>query len=172
MMLGAPAWPPAGGQTVVSSVSRVEPRVDGSIRIVLRDSVDRDFSGSVADPAVQSLLVGAVRDSVDAGVRIDALGLLRDRIDHTEVRSTFLAALRLDPDDGVRIKTLELLRPAAARPAVSSAVLEALRADRSALVRAQAADLLTVGSRGSAELAGVFQELMQRQKNLDVRRQG
>ena len=72
-------WVPGGpygarGPRVASGrrpdgVSRVEPHGDGSVRIVLRDSVGRDFSGSVADPAVQSLLVAAVRDSADAGGR-------------------------------------------------------------------------------------------------------
>jgi hypothetical protein len=160
------------GQPVVSSVSHVEKMGDGSVRIVLQDSVARELSGRLDDQAVQSLLLTAARNTVDPAVRVDALDLLRGGISSPEVRDTLLEALRKDPNDGVRMKALESLRPLAGEPNVRAVLLDALREDRNAMVRANAVDVLTMGNAQNSELAGALQELMQREENLDVRRQG
>ncbi len=161
-----------GEQPVVSAVSHVEKMGDGLVRIVLQDSVARELSGRLDDQAVQSLLLAAARNTVDPAIRVDALDLLRGGISSPEVRDTLLAALRKDPNDGVRMKALESLRPLAGEPQVRAVLLDALREDRNAMVRANAVDVLTMGNAQNSELAGALQELMQREENLDVRRQG
>jgi HEAT repeat protein len=100
------------------------------------------------------------------------LDLLRGRVGDAAVRDTLLEVLRKDPDDGVRMKALETLRPLAAQADVRIVLLEALRADRNPMVRAHAVDVLTMGDAQNSDLAGALQELMQREENLDVRRQG
>lgn len=159
-------------QKIVSSVSQVESRGDGLVRIVVNDSVARELSGRLEDKAVQSLLVSAVRSGFDPEVRADALELLRSVVSEPAVRDTILEALVKDSDDGVRMKALESLRSIATQPDVRAGLIEALRADRNAMVRANAVDVLTMGNSLNSDLAGVLQELMQREENLDVRRQG
>lgn len=164
--------PSAAEPVVVSAVNQVESLGNGQIRIVFQDSVARELSGRIEDQRVQSLLVSAVRNTPDPAVRVDSLDLLRGRAGDAAVRDTLLEVLRKDPDDGVRMKALETLRPLAAQADVRVVLLEALRADRNPMVRAHAVDVLTMGDAQNSDLAGALQELMQREENLDVRRQG
>lgn len=160
------------GSATMSSVNQIEPLGNGRVRIVLQDAVSRELSGKLDDDKVQSLLVSAARNAPDPAVRLDSLDLLRDRISDPDVRETLLAALRKDPADGVRMRALEALRPLAAQPDVRAVLLDALREDRNAMVRAHAVNVLTLGDAQNSDLAGALQELMQREENLDVRREG
>jgi hypothetical protein len=163
---------PGDRAAVTSSVSHVEPLGDGRVRIVMQDSVAREMAGRIDDQAVRALLVSAARQTHDPAVRVDSLEMLRSRVEYPEVRAMLLEVLRKDPNDGVRMKALDTLRPVAEQPEVRTVLLDALREDQNAMVRAHAVDLLTMGTAPSSDLAGALQELMQREENVEVRRQG
>lgn len=160
------------GSADFSAVHQIEPLSNGRVRIVLQDAVSRELSGKLDEQRVHSLLLSAARTAPDPAVRVDSLDLLRGRLGDSDVRNTLLAALRDDPDDGVRMRALDSLRPLAAQSDVRAVLLRVLREDRNAMVRAHAVNVLTHGDAPASDLAGALQELMQREENLDVRREG
>lgn len=117
----------------------------GSDRVRLRYEMltRRSLDGTSADPEIRRLLTGTLRDSPNAGLRLDAIDALRSRVEDPEVRQALLGALRDDRNVGARLKALDALQGVAAGDAeVRAAVLQTLQADDNAGVRVRAVDLL------------------------------
>jgi HEAT repeat protein len=155
--------------TTIANVDfhETDPRSD---RISLTyDTLRRtSLSGTAGDPRIRRVLVDTVRDSRNAGLRLEALEVLRGHADDREVRAALVRAVRDDDNAGARLKALEALRGRAADdPEVRGAIVEALVKDTNPGVRVRAIDALQ-GTRGPETLA-VLKRLADQDPNEYVR---
>ena len=126
------------------------------------------LSGTASDPRIRRVLVDTVRDNRNAGLRLEALDVLRRHVDDRDVRQALLRAVREDENAGARLKALEALTGrAAGDPEVRGAIVQALLRDPNPGVRVRAIDALK-GTRGPETLA-VLRRLADRDPNEYVR---
>ncbi len=135
---------PAAGSSL-NSLS-VDPRTD-QVTVGYNTLSRGQIVGPVADPEIRRLLVATVRDSFNAGLRLDALDALRDQAGESEVREALMRTLRQDRNPGARLKAIEALEARAAQDAeVRGAILQALLRDGNPGVRVRAIDALAAAS--------------------------
>lgn len=150
------------GVTNVSAVA-ADPKSD---RIkVSYDTLKRaSLEGSAQDPAIRRLLVATVRDSLNAGLRLDALDALSRQAGDDEVRQTLVRTVREDANPGARLRALDALEGGVRHdPLVRAAVVGALLKDGNPGVRVRAMDILA-GARDS-ETRRVFERLAREDPN-------
>jgi len=152
-----------------SSVRSVEPDASGHVRISVDDIHRRQVSGSLSDENIQQLLMEAARAESNPGLRVESIGLLKNKVDSEEVRNALLDALTRDPNPGVRLKALEGLRPYAGNSAVRKTLASVLVKDDNAGVRVQAIDLLT--THRDESIVGALQSALEFEDNTYVRAQ-
>jgi hypothetical protein len=156
-------------------VSDVEPQSDGSVRIVVDQTQQKTITGSLDDQRVRTLLLDAVRDPNNAGLRADSVDLLTRRAQSAEIRGALIYLVVHDQNDGVRLKAMEGLRPFVSEPDVRGALSSALLTDANPGVRTQAIDLLIQSSGGDPSVnidratIGTLQQLMSQEKVPSVR---
>jgi len=150
-----------------SSVRSVEPDASGKVQISVDEVRRHVVSGQLHDPRIQELLLSAVREESNPGVRVESIGFLKDSADSEQVRETLLYALTHDPNAGVRLKALEGLKPYAGNLAVRRTLAVVLQKDDNPGVRVQAIDLLTMHHDDS--IVGVLQDVVQKEDNNYVR---
>jgi len=176
------AFPGAG---LPSLGHRPEPATEGAATIAnvdfhendpLSDHVSLTFdtlrrtslSGTASDPRIRRVLVDTVRDNRNAGLRLEALDVLRRHVDDRDVRQALLRAVREDDNAGARLKALEALTGrAAGDPEVRGAIVQALLKDPNPGVRVRAIDALK-DTRGPETLA-VLRRLAEQDPNEYVR---
>ncbi len=154
-------------EPVATQVRYIEPADSGEVRIVVEETRQRVLSGRLDEATIRQLLLRAVRDPSDPGVRAESIELLRSRPETEEVRQALLYALANDPNDGVRLKALEGLRDYATDAETRKALSRVLLNDRNPGIRAMAIDLL-VESR-TQDIVGTLQQLLLREDNSYVR---
>lgn len=154
-------------EPMYSSVRSVEPDSSGRIQIAVDDVRRRIVRGNAQDPGIQGLLLSAVREESNPGVRVESIGILKNGADSEPVRQALLEAVKSDPNPGVRLKALEGLKPYASDPAVRKMLAAVLLRDDNAGVRVQAIDLLT--SHHDEALVGVLQQVVAQEDNSYVR---
>jgi hypothetical protein len=142
-----PAAPAPGGEPEVSAanvsnIHAITPRPDGTLDISLATTRRRVISGKVDDPRIQELLVLAVSQMPNSGLRLDSIELLKGRSQDEQIRAALVGALRNDRNSGVRLKAIESLRGFASDAGVRSALMEVLLTDQNPGVRIAAIDLL------------------------------
>ncbi len=126
------------------------------------------LSGTPDDPRIRRVLVDTVRGNRNAGLRLEALDVLRRHVDDREVRLALLRAVREDENAGARLKALEALKGhAAGDPEVRGVILQALLKDTNPGVRVRAIDALR-DTRGPETLA-VLKRLADEDPNEYVR---
>jgi anti-sigma factor RsiW len=152
---------------VAARVRYVEPDANGRLQIVVDETRQRVISGRLEDDAIRRLMLTAVRDSADPGLRAESVELLKSSCDLEEVRQALLYALQHDANPGVRLKALEGLKPFASEPEARKVLSRVLLADDNPGVRTQAIDLLVQSKR--PEVAGVLQQVLQKEDNNYVR---
>lgn len=156
--LGAPGAGPAPiGAAVspgaaVSSILSLESAPDRDhVRLSYDTSQRAQIEGSATDPAIRQLLVATVRDSLNAGLRLDAIEALGRHSEDDEVRRTLIDALLADDNAGARLLAIEALHGRMAADAdVRQAMLDAVRTDINPGVRVRATDLLSAAPVGPA----------------------
>jgi hypothetical protein len=161
-----------------SRVSDIETQRDGSVRIVVDETRQKTVSGNLDDLRIKNLLLEAVRDPRNPGLRADSASLLSQRAQSAEIRGALVYLVGHDPYDGVRLKAMEGLKAFATDPEVRVALSQALLNDANPGVRTQAIDMLIPGPGDHAfpnidqAMIGTLQELMQRENNPSVRQRG
>lgn len=167
--LGGRWQPPMnpGAAPLATRVRYVEPSNDGRVRIGVEETQERVLSGHLADENIRSLLVSAAREAPDPGLRVESMDLLKTQPGSDEVRRALVTALLYDSNAVVRLKALDGLRPFTGSTEVRKAVAQSLMTDQDAGVRTQAIDLLT--THHEPDVAGVLQELLQRDQDTYVR---
>ncbi len=154
------------GDDVFSTVRSVQPDSAGHVQIALDETRRRVVSGDVSDPAIQKFLVAAASEENPA-VRVESVGLLKDRAASSEVRDVLLNALAHDANAEVRLKALEGLKGLAGDAAVRKTLAQVLQSDDNAAVRLEAISLLV--TRHDDTMVGVLQSLVQKDGNSAVR---
>jgi hypothetical protein len=159
-----------------SRVRDVEPAANGKVQIVLDETRQRTVSGTLGDQRIQVLLLSAVKDPSDPGLRAESAELLNPSAESSEVRDALIYAMLHDQNSGVRLNVIKGLKPLAQQPDVVAALTQVLLTDANPGMRTQAIDLLTRGlnEQGQAlsydrQVIGAMQELMQREHNSYVR---
>jgi hypothetical protein len=113
--------------------------------------------GRVDDPAIRRLLLDTVRDGDNAGLRLDAIGLLEEQVADDEVRGALIGTLRDDRNAGARLRALAALDGQSADPLVRDAMTEALLRDENLGVRVRAINAL--GRTGDPRLGPLMRRL-------------
>ena len=150
-----------------SNVQSVEPGDSGKVQIAVDEVRRRVVSGDLEDPRIQQLLLSAVREESNPGVRVESIGVLKDSPDSAVVRQALIDAVSHDPNAGVRLKALEGLKQYASDARVRKALANVLLKDDNAGVRGQAIDLLTAHYDDS--IVGVLQDVMQKEDDSYIR---
>jgi plasmid stability protein len=155
--------------SVVSGIRSVQPDpTTGQIRVDLDETHSKVITGSADSAMIQELLLRAVRDQANPGLRVESIEILKNHSGSAGVRRALLQALARDPNPGVRLKALEGLKAfSSSDEEVRKALTQALLSDKNPAVRIQAIDLLTK-DRDEA-LVGVLQALVQTEDNNYVR---
>ncbi len=155
-----------GTPPLFSSVRSVEPDASGRIQISVDDVTRRVVSGDPNDPHIQALLLTAVREESNPGIRVESIGILQSRAGTEEVRRALLDAVSHDPNSAVRLKALQGLKTYSASADVRQTLASVLLKDDDPNVRVQAIDLLTA-HRDDA-LVGVLQQIVEKEDNAYV----
>jgi hypothetical protein len=161
---------PAGeAGSTVAGVSDLEADPE-SDRISLSYDVLRRASlqGSTKDPRIRRLLVETVRDSLNAGLRLEALLALSRQVEEEDARAALLRAVSEDDNPGARLMAVGALGRLAGRDAeVRGALVRALLSDGNPGVRVRAIDVL--GEARSPETFPLFERLSREDPNDYVR---
>lgn len=134
----------APGDLRINNISQVPTaNENGKVRI----SVDADhhmtLEGSLDDPRIRQVLVNAVKDYDNPGIRHDSLECLRSNPRNPSVRDALLYAMQNDPNAGLRLDALQAAEELDWTPEVRQAFLTALEKDKNPGVRVAAVDVLT-----------------------------
>lgn len=164
-----PGFPPPAGQPVqpgargslTTDLHSVEVEPGGKQVNLTYDTRSRgSLQGRVEDPAIRRLLADTVRESSNAGLRLDAIGLLEGQAGDADVRQALVHALRDDRNAGARLRALAALESQASTdPAVRDAMSDALLRDDNLGVRVRAIDAL--GRTGDPRLEPLMRRLAQ-----------
>jgi hypothetical protein len=150
-----------------SRVRYVEPVGSGKVQIVVDETRQRVLSGNLADASIQRMLLTAMKDPSDAGLRVESADLLKNQPQSAEVRHALLYALQHDPNAGVRLKALDGLKQFADDEETRKTLTQVLLKDDNPGVRTQVIDLLI--PHHSDSMVGVLQELMGKEDNGYIR---
>jgi HEAT repeat protein len=150
-----------------STVRSIEPDNSGKFQIAVDEVRRRVVTGDPDDSRIRELLLNAIHEESNAGVRAESAGALKELADSSEVRKALLDSVSHDPSPAVRLKALEGLKPWAGEPDVRKSVAEVLLRDENASVRVQAIDVLTAHHDDS--IVGVLQDAVQKEDNSYVR---
>lgn len=160
----------SGGSSEGGAVSRiryVDTGIPGRVRLVVDETRQRELSGEIGDASIRRLLLSALSDPSDPGLRADSVDLLRADSEHADVREALANALRTDTNSGVRLRALEGLRRYAGEAETREALCEVLLTDDNPAIRTQAIDMLV--QHKDSDIAGVLQELVRKEENSYIR---
>ena len=152
----------------ISGISRVTPDPQtGMVHITMDAERRLTLEGSVDDPRIQQVLLYAVKNYENPGIRHDTLEALRGRSTDPAIREALLYALRHDPNDGVRLEALQSIRELAWNPEVRATILEALQKDTNPGIRITAINVLL--EHADETVMPALQEVAKRDSNPYVR---
>ena len=135
---------------------------DGKVRLSLDRIQQGEVEGSLSDEAVRRLLLSTIRNSSDAGLRVDSVELLMGQSE-PDVREVLLQSATKDPNAAVRLKALEGLRAFRTDEQTRSALLSVIQYDDNSGVRSEAMEVLVpsgVNVRLAPDVAGAFQQIV------------
>jgi hypothetical protein len=154
-------------EPMFSSVKSIQPGDSGKVQIAVDDVQRRVVTGGLDDPRIQQLLLAAVHEDTNPGLRVESIGVLQNSTDSQEIRQALVDTLTHDPNAGVRLKALQGLKQYAGDASVRKALANVLLKDDNAGVRGQAIDLLTAHHDDS--IAGILQDVMQKEDDDYIR---
>lgn len=152
---------------ILSSVRSIQPDQSGRVQIAVDETRRRVISGRLSDPGIQRVLLTAVRDEANPGMRVESMDALQGQASSAEVRKALLEALTHDPNPGVRLKALDGLKKFATDPEVRKTLSQVLLQDANPGVRIQVIDLLV--AHHDEAMVGVLQNLVRKEDNSYVR---
>lgn len=144
-----------------SRIRDIQPASNNQIRILVDRVQEQEIVGNIGDEAVRQLLLMAVKDPADPGLRVDSVELLKGQ-DGTDIRDALLYTVRHDENAAVRLKALEGLRRFRDDRLTHEALRSVLQYDNSPAVRSAAIDVLAPANtpvRITPELAGTLEEI-------------
>jgi hypothetical protein len=139
------------------------------VRIVFDQVRPREIVGRVDDGDVRQLLLAAMKDPTDPGIRVDSVEVLNGQ-DGADVRDALIDSVRHDSNAAVRLKALEGLRRFSGDQATRDALKYVLQHDDNPGVRSEAIEVL-VPANGRVEfnpdLAETLQQIIRSQREDD-----
>jgi len=127
----------------INGISRIAPDPQtGGVKITMDAERRVTLEGSLEDPKIQQVLVYAMKNYGNPGIRRDTLDALRSHTDNPNIRQALLYAIRHDSNPGVRLEALEALSGSDNGADVQRTLLEALEHDANPGVRVAAVDTL------------------------------
>ncbi|MBV8811274.1 MAG: HEAT repeat domain-containing protein [Acidobacteriaceae bacterium] len=123
-------------------VRDIQPDGQNGVRIIVDQVKEREITGSPEDDSIRRLLVAAMNESLDPGIRVDSAEMLRNQAGERDVRDALLNSVRKDPNAAVRLKALEALRRFSSDPATRDTLAFVLQHDDNPGVRSEAIDIL------------------------------
>ena len=152
----------------INAITQVQPSPEtGEVRITLDAERRVTLQGSLDDPRIRKLLVDAVKNYSNPGIRRDSLDALQSGGAHPSVRDALLYAIQNDPNSGVRLEALKAVRTMEWTPEVQRAVIGALAPNINPGVRVAAIDTLAEHADDTA--LPVFERLAASDSNRYVR---
>jgi HEAT repeat protein len=148
-------------------VKSVQPDASGGVQIAVDETRRRLVSGRLDDQKIQRLLLAAMRDETNPGVRVESMEILKNRSDSREVRAALLQALLHDQNPGVRLTALEGLKRFGTDAEIRKTLARVLLTDDNPGMRIQAIDVLTAQRDDS--IVGMLQTLVRKEDNNYVR---
>lgn len=119
----------------------IEPTGQNSVRIILDRVQQQEVTGNLEDDVVRQLLLAAMQDSSNPGIRVDSVEILQHQTGN-DVRDALINTAKSDSNAAVRMKALEGLRQFANDGTTREAVEFVLKHDNNADVRSEAIDIL------------------------------
>lgn len=147
----------------------IRPNGQNQVRILFDQVNQRAVTGTPEDKTVRQLLLAAMQDTADPGIRVDSVEMLKGQ-DGVDVRDALLKTVRHDPNAAVRLKALESLRPFASDAATRDALKFVLQHDDNPDVRSEAIDILAPVNPPmniTPDLAITLQEIMRSEQEND-----
>ncbi len=147
----------------------IRPGDNHQVRILVQQVNQREVTGTPEDESIRRLLLAAMQDPADPGLRVDSVEMLQGQ-NGTDVRDALLKTVRSDPNAAVRLKALEALRPFSSDAATRDALKFVLQHDDNADVRSEAIDILAPVNQKldvTPDLAATLQEIMRSEREND-----
>jgi hypothetical protein len=151
---------------VIATVRSVRPDSSGRVQIAFDETRRRTVSGAMEDQNIQKLLLTAAHEENPA-VRVESMGLLKERTGSAEDRDELLNAVVHDANVGVRLEALKGLKPLMADATVRKSLYQVLKNDENPAVRMQVVDLLV--SHRDDSMVSVLQDVVQKEDNNYIR---
>lgn len=111
------------------------------VRIIVDQIRQREIIGPVSDESVRRLLLTAVQNAGDPGIRVDSVEVLAGQ-NSKDVRQALVRSAERDPNAAVRLKAVEALQPFAHQASARAALVAVLEHDSDPGVRAEAINAL------------------------------
>ncbi len=170
-----PAGTPVVGQTElipddfqISGINSVATDPNSGRVVVSYDAARRvTLDGTPEDPAIQRVLLFAVRNYENSGVRLESVDALRRSADDVLIRRALIPALLNDKNPGVRLRALDGLKKYVHEPVVRDALLAALSRDSNPGVRVECINALTEFP--DSQVITVLRGLAQKDRNSYIR---
>jgi hypothetical protein len=153
-------------------IREIQPGSNNQVRILVDRVQEQEIIGSIGDETVRGLLLTAIKDPADPGLRVDSAELLKGQ-DGTDIRDALLYTVRHDDNAAVRLKALEGLRRFRDDRTTHETLRSVLQYDSSPAVRSAAIDLLVPANGAltiTPEMAGTLEEIIRSERNDDYLR--
>lgn len=147
----------------------IQPDGHNQVRILFDQVNQRAVTGTPEDETVRRLLLAAMQDTSDPGIRVDSVEVLKGQ-GGADIRDALLKTVRRDPNAAVRLKALESLRPFASDTPTRDTLKFVLQHDDNPDVRSEAIDILAPADPGldiTPDLAATLQEIMRSEQEND-----
>jgi HEAT repeat protein len=141
-------------------VRYVRPEGDQRVRLVVDQVRRQELTGRPDEETMRRLLIAAVSDPADPGVRVDSIDALKEQ-SGPDILRVLLTAAQTDANAGVRLKAIDGLRRFAADPQVQTVLASALEHDANPGVRSEAIAALVPYTRDGGLDPDVSQRLGQ-----------
>lgn len=150
-------------------IREIRPGDNHQVRILVQQVNEREVTGTPEDEGIRRLLLAAMQNQADPGIRVDSVEMLQGQ-SGTDVRDALLKTVRRDPNAAVRLKALEGLREFSSDAATRDALKFVLQHDSNPDVRSEAIDILApINQRVdiTPDLAATLQEIMRSEQEND-----
>jgi hypothetical protein len=150
-------------------IREIQPRENNRVRILFDQVRPREITGRPDDSEVRELLLAAMKDPSDPGIRVDSVEMLKGQ-EGSDVRDALIYSVRHDTNAAVRLKALEGLRRFTNDHAARDTVKFVLEHDEDPGVRSEAIDVLAPANQQvqfSPDLAGTLQQIVRSEREDD-----
>lgn len=153
----------------VLHVRDIQPDGKNGVRLTIERIKEDEISGPIDSGQIRSLLLAAMQDPTDPGIRVYSVEVLKGQ--HSgDIRQALLKSARNDSNAAVRLKALEALRQLPQDSATVDTLKFVLEHDEDAGVRSEAIDMLASANpilQPAPDLAGTLRQIMQSEREDD-----